>query len=116
MKNPHPLRVTGPVTILLAASTLGFSSDQKKPDLASDKGKLSYAIGQQIGRQMKSQGIDIDPDTPAVSIGDALAGKESRLKPEEMQAAVMKARQADAAKQESAGKENREKGDKFLAA
>jgi FKBP-type peptidyl-prolyl cis-trans isomerase FkpA/FKBP-type peptidyl-prolyl cis-trans isomerase FklB len=99
----------------LATTTLAFSGGQKKADLSSDKGKLSYAIGQQIGRQIKGQGIDIDADTLAASIGDAVSGKESRLKPEEMQAAMMKAQQDAMAKMEAEGKANKEKGEKFLA-
>lgn len=84
-------------------------------DLSTDKAKISYAIGQQIGQQIKHNGMDVDPDTLAASVGDVLAGRESKLKPEEMQAVMMKARQAEMEKQDKAGKENREKGDKFLA-
>ena len=101
--------------LVLSLSMLSLSCT-KKADLSSDKGKLSYAIGQQIGKQMKAQNIDIDTGTLAASIGDALAGKESKLKPEEIQAAMMKAQQAAMAKMESQGKENKEKGDQFLAA
>lgn len=86
-----------------------------KADLSTDKGKLSYTIGQQIGRQMKGQNLDIDTDTLAASIADALAGKESKMKPEEMQAAMMKAQQSMTEKMAAQGKENKEKGDQYLA-
>src|ERR1043166_6979918 len=59
-------------------------------DLKSDKQKLSYAIGQQIGRQVKGSGLEIDSDVLAASIGDVVAGKESSLKPEEIQEAMRK--------------------------
>ncbi len=103
------------VIVVSLVSSLSLSC-AKKADLSSDRGKLSYTIGQQIGRQMKSQNIDVDPSALAASIGDVLAGKESQLKPEEMQAVMMKMQQAALAKMESQGKENKEKGDQFLAA
>lgn len=103
------------VSLALFVPTVACSSDDKKADLKSDKGKLSYAIGQQIGRQMKSQGIDIDTATLAASINDVLAGKESRLSQAEMQAVMTKAQEAETAKMENEGKENKEKGAKFLA-
>lgn len=96
-------------------SALAFSGAAKKSELSTDKAKLSYTIGQQIGRQMKTQGIDIDAEVLASSIQDATTGKESRLKPEEMRDVMMKTQQAENAKMAVAGKENKEKGDKFLA-
>ena len=102
---------------LLSVSTaLAFSPGKKKADITSDKGKFSYAIGQQIGRQMKAQGISVDTDTLAASIEDALAGRESQLKPEEMQAAMMKAQEAENAKAQAEGAANKKKGEEFLAA
>ncbi|RYZ68506.1 MAG: FKBP-type peptidyl-prolyl cis-trans isomerase, partial [Proteobacteria bacterium] len=100
--------------LLVCAPAFAFSG-AKKSDLTSDKGKVSYTIGQQIGRQLKSEGLDIDANVIAESISDVLAGKESKLKPEEMQAAMMKAQQAGDEKQQVEGKANQEKGDKFLA-
>ncbi len=96
---------------LLAAVLIGCD---KKVELKSDKEKVSYAIGQQIGRQIKSQGIEVDANVLAVSINEAATGKESRMKPEEMQAAMMKMQTDAVAKQEAAGKENLAKGQKFL--
>jgi len=102
-------------TLLLVSSPAFAFSGAKKTDLTSDRGKVSYAIGQQIGRQMKGEGIDIDTQTLAASIQDVLDGKESRLKPEEMQQAMMNMRQAAESKMEAEGKANLEKGEKFLA-
>ena len=103
------------------AGTLSFSAcDQiknmtsKSVNLQTDDEKVSYAIGQQIGGNMKSQGISVNTGVLSASIEDALAGKPSRMKPEEMQAAMMKMRESMMAKQDAAGKENKDKGDKFL--
>lgn len=102
------------LSLALVSSSL-LACQGKKADLSSDKGKVSYIIGQQIGQQLKSEGLEIDADTLAASIQDVMSGKESRMKPEEVQAAMMKAQESARAKQEEAGKENREKGQKFLA-
>lgn len=102
--------------LLLSTSSFAFSGAAKKSELSTDKAKLSYTIGQQIGRQMKTQGIDIDSQVLASSIQDATTGKESRMKPEEMRDVMMKTQQAETAKMSAAGKENKEKGDQFLAA
>ena len=60
-----------------------------KPDLKTDKGQASYAIGQQIGKNLKAQNIEIDPKTLAASLADAMQGK-SEMKDEEIQKAMMK--------------------------
>lgn len=82
--------------------------------LETDDQKIAYAIGQQIGGSMKSQGLQVNTAILAASIDEVLAGKPSRMKPEEMQAAMMKMRENLTAKQEASGKENIEKGAKFL--
>ncbi len=97
---------------LIAIASIGCN---KKVDVKTDKEKMSYTIGQQIGRQIKAQGMDVDANVLAASISDVVANKESRLKPEEMQAVMMKAQEAAMAKQQEAGKENQAKGEKFLA-
>lgn len=102
-------------TILATTISCGVMGGSKKVDITTDKGKVSYTVGQQIGQQLKRSGLEIDPDVLAASIGDVLAGKESRLKQEEMQAAMMKAQQATVEKAELTGKANKEKGEKFLA-
>lgn len=102
-------------TVLLTTVSCGLVGDSKKVDITSDKAKVSYTIGQQLGQQLKKSGLDIDADVLAASVSDVLNGKESRLKPEDMQAAMMKAQQAQVEKAAEAGKANREKGEKFLA-
>src|SRR6185295_7000366 len=111
MKMHHPVLALTLCSVLIC----GASADAKKAGLTTDKKQFSYAVGQQIGRQLKSSGLDIDTKTLADSIQDVLSGKESKLSPDEMRAAMGKANEAAQAKMESAGKENKSKGDKFLA-
>jgi FKBP-type peptidyl-prolyl cis-trans isomerase len=102
--------------VLLPLSAFAFGGGQKKADLTTEKGKLGYTIGQQIGHQLKGANLDIDRDALFSSISDALDGKESRITPAEMQATMMKTQEAQAGKMGAEGKVNKEKGDQFLAA
>lgn len=91
------------------------NGDGKNVDLTSDKAKMSYVIGQQIGRQFKSQKLDVDSAVLAASIDDAMTGKESRISQADMME-VMKKAQANAQGASSAeAKINLEKSQKFLA-
>lgn len=100
------------LTIAIAAA--GCQVGAKDVPLNTDQQKASYAIGQQIGRQMKSQGVKVDVDALAMSISDALAGKKSRLTEEEMQKAMQSMQEAVMKEQAEEGKKNREKGEAFL--
>ncbi len=108
------INTTLALTLVLSLTSVACAGKEKKPDLTTDKGKLSYTIGQQIGRQLKSDNIEVDPSVVAASINDVTTGKEPRLSPTDMQAAMMRAQQLASAKMEMEGKGNREKGEKFL--
>lgn len=84
-----------------------------KPDLKSDKGQASYAIGQQIGKNLKAQNIEIDPKTLAASLADAMAGK-SEMKDEEIQKAMMKLQENAMKKQAEEGEANKTKSAEYL--
>ncbi len=100
------------VLVAVAISALGLVGCNK-PDLKSDKGQASYAIGQQIGKNLKAQNIDIDPKTLAASLSDAMAGK-SELKDEEIQKAMMKLQEMAMKKQQEEGETNKKKSAEFL--
>ena len=103
--------------LTVAVTTSGCDAVKKitsSTKLDKDEDKVSYAIGQQIGSSIKSQGIKVNTAVLAASIDDVLKGTPSRLKPEEMQAAMVKMREGMMAKQEAEGKENLAKGEKFL--
>jgi FKBP-type peptidyl-prolyl cis-trans isomerase len=106
----------------LTLATLAFSACNgenkdggKNVELNTDQAKMSYVIGQQIGRQLKGQNLKIDSKALAASIDDAMAGRESRISQADMMTIMQKA-QADAqAAAETEGKANKEKSEKFLA-
>ncbi len=96
----------------LAAASVAVVGCQKKLD--DDKKKASYAIGQQIGSNLKNQNIDFDPEVLAMSIKEASEGKESKLKQEEMQQSLMKLQEGLMKKQADMATKNKEDGAKFL--
>lgn len=100
--------------LIVAACALAVVAAGCEKKLDDDKKKASYAIGQQIGSNLKNQNIDFDSDVLAMSIKEAAAGKESKLKPEEMQAALMKLQENLMKKQQEQSEKNKTEGAAFL--
>jgi FKBP-type peptidyl-prolyl cis-trans isomerase len=86
----------------------------KTVSINSDKEKASYAIGQQMGKSMKAQGVEMDPAALAQGIADILENKKSLLSDQEMQQAMQKMQAALTEKQEKASKESLTANAKFL--
>lgn len=97
---------------VVAAAVLGGLGCEKKLD--TDQRKATYAIGQQIGQNLKNQNIDFDADVLAMSIKEASAGKPAKLKPEEMQQALMKLQEGVTKKQQELADKNKVDGAAFL--
>lgn len=87
---------------------------EKKAKLDNDMGRASYAIGQQIGNNLKAQNIQLDKDSLNASISDVLDGKPSKLKPEEIQQALQKLQEVMNKKQAESAEQNLTKGNQFL--
>jgi FKBP-type peptidyl-prolyl cis-trans isomerase FklB len=93
---------------------------QDAPALKTDKDRLSYAMGMDLGSQLKSQSVEIDAALFARGLKEALSGTKTLLTEEEARAAIaelqktMVAKQAAAAK--AAGDKNKAEGEAFLAA
>lgn len=106
------------VGFLLAAVGLAVvfsaSCTQKGKELKTDKDKVSYAIGQDIGNTMKTREIDIDPEILGQSIQDVLSGKPSKLTPEEIQKTMQAFQQAQMDKQTQKFAKNKAEGTAFL--
>lgn len=85
--------------------------DKKKLD--TDTKKASYAIGQQIGTNLKQQNIEFDADVLAMSLKDAVKG-DSKLTKEEIQQALMKLQEMAMKKQTEQGEVNKKAGADFL--
>lgn len=100
--------------LILASGFVLTLGCEKKIKLDTDQQKASYAIGQQIGQNLKNQNIEFDADVLAMSIREAATGKESKLKPEEMQAALMKLQENLNQKQQQEAEKNLQEGKAFL--
>ncbi len=99
------------VLISIAALTMTVGCSKK---LDTDKKKASYAIGQQIGQNLKNQNIDVDSDALAMAITDAATGKESKLNKEQIQEAMAKLQEQTMKKQQELAETNKVKGAEFL--
>jgi FKBP-type peptidyl-prolyl cis-trans isomerase FklB len=88
--------------------------------LKTQKDKVSYAIGMNMGANMKKDGVDLDPSVLAQGLKDALAGTKPLMTEAEAQAAMtefrtemMKKKQEEA---QHVGDANKQEGEQFLAA
>jgi FKBP-type peptidyl-prolyl cis-trans isomerase FklB len=72
--------------VLLVASPAGAGNKTK---LADGKEKLSYSIGVDVGRNLKQQGIDVDPDLLARGLKDALSGRKALMTDDEVREVLM---------------------------
>ena len=87
--------------------------------LKTDKEKTSYAIGVQMGSDMRHYGMEVDPDLVAKGFSDAYAARKLLLSDQQMSETIagvdklMTARSADMLKQDA--ERNRQEGQAFLA-
>jgi FKBP-type peptidyl-prolyl cis-trans isomerase FklB len=88
---------------------------QENPALKTQKDKMSYIIGMDIGNNLKKQSIDVDPNVLAKGIKDALAGQKPLLSDQEIRETMTAFQNEMKAKQDTLAKKNKEQGDTFLA-
>ena len=103
-------------TALCASALLvampAFSAD----DIKTDDQKFSYAIGFQIGQNLKNQGLaDVDVKALSQAVSDVLQGKDLKLSMEEMQQAVQAKQSKMMAARDAEGEKAKVAGEKFLA-
>ena len=89
----------------------------KAPDspFKTQKEKFSYAIGMEMGKGVKSQQIDVDPDIVMQGLKDALADGKSQMSEEEIRQVITELQGQIRQNQIAAATENKKKGDAFLA-
>ena len=100
------------VGLASAAALMVFATACTKK-LDTDAKKASYAIGQQIGSNLKQQNIDFDADALVMALKDASAGKNQMTK-EEIQQAMMKLQEGAMKKQTEAADTNKKAGAEYL--
>jgi len=101
---------------MLAALAVGSVAAQ---DTTTEKGKLSYAIGFEIGTDFVDKKMDVDVATVIRGIQDGIAKKQPTVPVDQMRASLDKMREklmSEAkAKYEQLARDNKAKSDKFMA-
>lgn len=109
-----------PATASAAKTTGTKTAPATATALNSKKDKISYAIGADLGKKLKTSDIDVDPAILTRAMKDTLTGAKSEMSDEEIRATLtdlskdLQQKQATVAKE--ASEKNRKAGEEFLAA
>jgi len=135
--SPGLTLLTAAVVLLASASAQQSSTSQNAPaktpstthkpaasssaaPLTTDKQKLSYALGMNIGKGLHHDGVDVDPNVFLRGMKDAMAGGKMAMTDEQAQQVMVKLqgelRTKMEAKRAEAEVTNKKDGDAFLAA
>jgi FKBP-type peptidyl-prolyl cis-trans isomerase len=104
---------------LIACCANAQTAPSPAPALKTQKEKLSYAIGMEMAKGVKSQGIEVDPALLLQGIKDEMAGGKTLMSEDELRTVIgelqeeMKQKQMQA--MEAAADENKKLGDAYLA-
>jgi len=113
------LRMRWALAVVMAAAPV-LASAQEAATLKTDKEKLSYAMGLDLGGQLKANGVNIDPAVFVKGLQDALAGGKTLLTDAEAKAVIAQLQKTMIAKRlaesKAIGEKNKAEGEKFLAA
>jgi FKBP-type peptidyl-prolyl cis-trans isomerase FklB len=105
-----------PATATQPSSAAG---SQNASPLATQKDKVSYAIGMNIGNNLRRQSLDVDPKLLQKGLEDAMSGGKTLLSEDEARATLTQLqgemREKQQAKMQQAGEVNKKEGEAFLA-
>jgi len=96
------------------------AGSQSASAFATQKDKVSYAIGMNIGATLHRQSLDVDPNVLLQGLKDAMSGGKTQLSEEEAHATLtelqteMHKKQQE--KMQQVGEANKKEGEAFLAA
>ena len=118
-KTPTTPPAKAPATPPAKAPAAGSQAAAPAPAFKTQKEKLSYAIGMEMGKGVKSQGLDVDPTILMQGLKDALSDAKPQMSEDELRQVItalqQEIRQKQMQVQEAAAAENKTKGDAFLA-
>jgi len=114
------------VSLSLLTAVVAVSSFAADVELKTDKDKISYAIGMDIGKNITNRQVEINPDALAAGLKSILSGAKPQLSEEQVKEAMtslqtmmqskmaerMKSQQAE---QKEVGDKNKKEGEAFLA-
>jgi FKBP-type peptidyl-prolyl cis-trans isomerase FklB len=107
------------IMILCMALAVSPVFAAEKLELKTQKDKISYAIGLDVGNGLKKNDVDVDADVLAKAVKDVLAGNKPLMTDEEVKTAItglqkeLQAKQLERAK--VLGEKNKKEGEAFLA-
>ena len=108
--------------IILLAALAGCQQNVKKQplELQTQKDKVSYSIGIDVGESFSKQQLDLVPEFVAQGIEDAMKGNEPLMTKEDMEETI-KIFQEERMKSQNSGKKetaekNKKEGEEFLTA
>ena len=96
--------------LILAALAGGRSNRRSAFEAMSLKQKVSYAIGLDMGKRMKNEAVELEPDVLAQGIKDGLAGQE-KLTPEQIEQATQEFERELQGKQQELAKTKAKEGE-----
>jgi len=111
------------VALVVSTGSLIAENGQKnekdeKQIFETQKDKVSYSIGWDIGNSFKKQSIDINPDILLKGINDNLSGKNPQMDEKQMGETLMNFQKEMMAKrteaQKKIGEKNKKEGEEFL--
>lgn len=103
------------IVVLGIVFWVSYVNAQENLALKSQKDKVSYIIGMDIGTNLKKQSIDIDTNILVKGMKDALSGGKPLLTEQEIQETMVALQKEMMAKQTELAKKNKEQGEAFLA-
>ena len=101
-------------TMALLTTTAAVAQNTA-PELKTDKDKLSYALGMNVGENLRKQGLDVDPDLFAKAFAQAFSDGKTAMSDQEMQTVLMTAAREIQKKQAENAEQAQMEGEKFLA-
>jgi len=120
MRNGMKLILVTGLAVALLQPAFRAAAAEEKAELKDQKTKISYAIGMNIGNNLKRSGYDVDVDVLAGAIRDVLAGKELTMTEPQAREALMAYQKEMTAKREAErtqkAEKNRKEGEEFLEA
>jgi FKBP-type peptidyl-prolyl cis-trans isomerase FklB len=107
------------IAFLCLALAVCEGNSQKKTQLKSQKDSVSYAMGLDLGRRLKQQSVNVDPDLVARGIRDVDLSAKRLLTEDQAQSVINTFQRQLMAKRDSTrkalGQKNKKDGEAFLA-
>lgn len=108
------------ICMMVSVVAFGQKKSAKTDKLTGAKDKISYSVGASIGKNMKSQNLDVNIEKVIMGLRDAFTGGKLLMEDQEISDSMMSFQKAAMAKQmETAkieGANNKKEGDAFLEA